>query len=229
MSKDIDYEKRILDCLSENVFGLTITAIAEKTNISRNTVYRYVGILETQGTIYNKRVGTYNLYFSKKKSMLFRETVTSFFKALLLCLKEEFPEKEEFFKECGKKIGESYTPPFADKGREQFGKLEDLSDVEVLESVEMWVPFFNILFDTIELSNIEINEEKKEGIYTFNNSEMLESSDDHIYYFYIQAGMVEKRLSMITHKNVRCDVLDFRLFDDKENNYIKYRLRLVDY
>jgi len=228
MSKDIDYEKRILDCLSENVFGLTITAIAEKSNISRNTVYRYVGILETQGAIYNKRVGTYNLYFSKKKSMLYRETITSFFKPLLSCLKEEFPEKEEFFKETGKKIGESYTPPFADKGREQFGKLKDLSDVEVLESVEMWVPFFNLLFDTIELSNIEINKEENEVIYTFNNSEMLESSDS-IYYFYILAGMVEKKLSLIIHKKVRCDVLDFKIFDDKENNYIKYRLRLVDY
>ena len=97
MSKDIDYERRILDCVSENLFGLTITAIAEKTNISRNTVYRYVGILETQGTIYNKRVGTYNLYFSKIKSMLFRDTVTSFFKALLSCLKEEFPGKEGLF------------------------------------------------------------------------------------------------------------------------------------
>ena len=169
MSKDIDYEKRILDCLSENVFGLTITAIAEKTNISRNTVYRHVGILETQGAIYNKRVGTYNLYFSKKKSMLYRETITSFFKPLLSCLKEEFPEKEVFFKETGKKIGESYTPPFADKGREQFGKLKDLSDVEVLESVEMWVPFFNLLFDRIELSNIEINKDENEVIYTFNN------------------------------------------------------------
>jgi len=92
----------------------------------------------------------------------------------------------------------------------------------------MWVPFFNLLFDTIELSNIEINKEENEVIYTFNNSEMLESSDS-IYYFYILAGMVEKKLSLIIHKKVRCDVLDFKIFDDKENNYIKYRLRLVDY
>ena len=226
MSKDIDYEQRILNCLSENVFGLTITAIAEKTNISRNTVYRYVGILETQGHIFNKRVGTYNLYFSKKKSMLFRDTVTSFFKALLSCLKEEFPEKEELFKEFGKQIGETYTPPFADKGREEFGRLKELTDVEVLESLETWVIFFNILFDTIEVSNIEINEAKKEGIYTFINSEMLESSDDHIYYFHILAGMAEKRLSMITNKKVVCDVLDYKIFDDKENNFVKYFIKI---
>jgi hypothetical protein len=225
MSKDSDYEKRILDCLSENVFGLTITAIAEKTNISRNTVYRYVGILETQHTIYNKRVGTYNLYFSKKKSMLFRDTVTSFFKILLSFLKEEFPEKEVLFKECGKKIGESYTPPFADKGREEFERLKELTDVEVLESLESWVIFFNILFDTIEVSNIEINEAKKEGIYTFINSEML-ASDNHIYYFYILAGMAEKRLSMITNKKVVCDVLDYKIFDEIENNYIKYKIKI---
>ena len=67
MSKDIDYEQKILDLLSESLFGLTITAISEGVSISRNTAYRYLGILEAKGKVYNKKVGTYNLYFAKKR------------------------------------------------------------------------------------------------------------------------------------------------------------------
>lgn len=226
MSKDTDYEQIIVDCLSENITGLTISDIATKTNISRNTIYRYLGILEGRGDVYNKRVGSYNLYFPMQRSMLFRESITSFLKGLFSNLKRTFPGKEALFKEYGMRIAESITLPFPSKGEEELKKLEGYSVKEVLESIANWVPYFNLLFDTVSISNIEIKKKANKGIYTFINSEIIDSEDDSIYYFHVIAGIIEKKLSEYTNKLVKCDVFDYKIFEDNEKNYVKYSIKI---
>ena len=44
--KKRDFEKEILECLGDSSFGMTITSIAEEINTTRNTVYRYLALLE---------------------------------------------------------------------------------------------------------------------------------------------------------------------------------------
>ncbi|HEY0089076.1 MAG TPA: helix-turn-helix domain-containing protein [Candidatus Lokiarchaeia archaeon] len=227
MSKDIDYEQKILDLLSESLFGLTITAISDGVSISRNTAYRYLGILEAKGKVYNKKVGTYNLYFAKKRSMLYKDGIINFVKGLMNSLKKKFPNKEQLFKEIGKEIAESIDIPFTQKGREQLEELKNFPDDKILESIEMWVPFFNILFDSISLSNVEINKEKKQAIYTFIHSELLETSDQYIYYFYLLAGLVGKKLSDYSNRTVDFEVLNYEIFDKKENSYLKYIAKII--
>ena len=222
MSKDIDYEKAILDLLSESLFGLTITAISEGVNISRNTAYRYLGILEAKGKVYNKKVGTYNLYFSKKRSMLYKDGIIGFIKGLMSSLKRRLPNEEDLFKKIGEEIGSKLDIPFTHSGREELEELKTFSDREILESVNMWVPFFNLLFDNIMLSNVEVNENKKSAVYTFIHSELLEDTDEYIYYFYILSGLVGKKLSEFAQRPVEFELLEYKIFDTKENSYIKY-------
>jgi len=225
MAKDTDYELKILDCLSENITGLTISDLAAKTEISRNTIYRYLGILEGRGDVFNKRVGSYNLYFPMKRSMLYRESITTFLKGLFSNLKESFPGKEALFKEYGRKIADSITLPFPSKGQEELEKLEGYSVKEILESIDNWVPYFNLLFDTVSMSDMEIKKANK-AIYTFINSEIIDSDNDSIYYFHVISGIVENKLSIYTNKKVKCDVFEYNISTDKADNYIKYSIKI---
>jgi len=51
------YEDKILDCLMRNNYGLTVVGISKMIGASRNTVYRYLGILETKNLVFKKEIG----------------------------------------------------------------------------------------------------------------------------------------------------------------------------
>ncbi len=55
MGREIDYKKKIYECIVENSFGLTVTDIADKVEISRTTVYKYLALLEDEEVIYKKK------------------------------------------------------------------------------------------------------------------------------------------------------------------------------
>lgn len=220
-SKSRNYEQDILDCLSTNSYGLTVTDISKKIVVSRNTAYRYLERLEGQHLVYNKRVGTYNLYFSKERSLLLKDVIISFFKGLLANLKVAFPNKEGLFMEFGKKIADYVMIPFSDEDKEFLETLKDQSEMSILESIESLFPYFNILNDDIGISDIKINKNSKMAIITFANSNMLETTDDYIYYFFLIAGFMEEKLSQYTGKNIRFEILDYEIFDKKESSFIK--------
>ena len=224
-----DFSREILDLLSEHLHGLTITDLAEKVDppISRNTVYRYIERLETKGLVYNKKVGTYNLYYAQNKKVVFKSGIMAFIKGLLANLKNSFPGEEHKFKEFGVNIAESVEIPLTTKGKKELEKLKDYSDAEILESIGTWVPFFNILFDSAILSNIEVDFKNKKGIYTFDNSEMLQTNYDYVYYIYLIAGIVEKKLKMHTNKDIKCEVVELSLLDNKEESYFKVSLEIL--
>ena len=221
MSKRPDYKTKILECISDNLTGLTVTDIANKLGYTRNTVYKYIEKLVEQGLIHDKKLGTYTLYFSKEKNILYKEGIISFFKGLLANLKKVHPDEENIYKIIGRNIAGSMEVPFAYEGREYLKKLKNFSDLEILESIGEYFPYFNILDDSISISEIEINKNDNKAIITFVNSGLLEHSDDYIYYFYLIVGLIEKKLSEYTSKEIRFDVVDYESFDKKEKSFIK--------
>jgi predicted transcriptional regulator len=219
MSKRPDYKNRILECISENLHGITITDISKKLEITRNTVYKYLEELEKLGLIHDKKFKSYTLYFLTEKNILYKEATISFFKGLLANLKKIHPNEEKLYKLIGRNIADSMEVPFVYEGREYLKKLKNFSDLEILESFGDYFPYFNILDDSINISEIEIIDKK--AILTFVNSDMLEHSDDYIYYFYLIVGIIEKKLSEYTGKEIRFEVLNYETFDKKEKSYVK--------
>ncbi|MFX1266812.1 MAG: winged helix-turn-helix transcriptional regulator [Promethearchaeota archaeon] len=66
----INHEFIILECIRDNPGGVTVSDIANFTKFSRNTVSKYVSILELKKQIFSKKVGAYRLYFAVKKSFI---------------------------------------------------------------------------------------------------------------------------------------------------------------
>ena len=52
----IDYKSQILDVLSDYVSGLTIRDISTKIKVHRNTVSKYLNIMEVEGSVKKKKV-----------------------------------------------------------------------------------------------------------------------------------------------------------------------------
>lgn len=61
----IEYRLKLLEILSKNEFGLTISDIAKQINGNRNTVSKYLAILEAEQLIFKKDIGPASLYFSQ--------------------------------------------------------------------------------------------------------------------------------------------------------------------
>lgn len=57
---------RLLDVLKTSRYGLSINKIAEKIGWHRNTVAKYLGILENEGKVFNREIGQYKLWLYKK-------------------------------------------------------------------------------------------------------------------------------------------------------------------
>ena len=80
---------RIRDLLREHASGMSITDIAEQVHISRNSVGKYLDILQIQGSVDAYKAGTSKLYFlsSRLPSHAIPEVCT---RPFLLIDKEEF-------------------------------------------------------------------------------------------------------------------------------------------
>ncbi len=60
-----NYKAKILNVLDDSTFGLTITEIADKTRFHRNTVSKYVNVLEAEGLLNKKEISAARIYSSK--------------------------------------------------------------------------------------------------------------------------------------------------------------------
>lgn len=226
MAKKKDYRKRVLNVLEGNLFGLTITDIAKKAGVSRNTVYRYIGILRGEGEIYEKKVGSYTLYYRAGKRILSQDKLLSFFKGLLANIKKIYPNQEHIFQLIGRNMADSISIPSTKEGKKIKEKLKKMNEQEIIESVGDYLPYFNILHDTIRISKIEFDEQKNRALITFFNSELLQSTDDYIYYFYVLIGIIEKKLSKFIDKELKFDIYDYETFGKKENSYLKISMNI---
>lgn len=224
MAKKKDYRKKILDVLEGNLFGLTITDIAKEAGVSRNTVYRYIGMLKGQGEIYEKKIGSYTLYYRAGKRILSQEKLLSFFKGFLANIKRVYPDQEQVFQTIGRNMADSIPIPSKKEGKKIKEKLEQMNEQEILKSIGDYLPYFNILHDTIRIQKIQFDEKENRAIITFFNSELLDNTDEYIYYFYVLMGIMEKKLSKFIDKEINFDIYDYETFGKKENSYLKMSL-----
>ena len=226
MSSERDFDKEILDCLSVNSFGLTISDIAKKIVTTRNTVYRYLGKLEGQGQVFQKKVGRYVLYFSKEKRMEYLDTLLPIYKSFITGLTKEFPNKEEVFKKIGRGLADNFTLSAVIEGYEQIDSIKEMSNKQLFELLKNLLPFVNLFDNNIQISISNINEEKNKVTYLIKNSTLLENGNIYSYHFNILAGFLEEKLSKILGKTLKCEILEAEIFDKKENNYIKLSVEI---
>ena len=221
------YEDKILDCLMRNNYGLTVVGISKLIGASRNTVYRYLGILETKTLVFRKEIGRYNLYFSKEGRQITIDVVAGFYKGLLIALNKELPIEPEQFKNIGKFISKYVSLPFEKDDIDQIVKIETPLKREFLDILEVIRPYVSLLHDKITLKDVVVNEQEKKLLIHFINSDILEEFESTISHFYIVTGFIEAKIKNRIKINVKCDVIDYQLSNKDEENFIKITLEIL--
>jgi predicted transcriptional regulator len=227
-SKDREFDKEILACLSRSTFGLTISDIAKKIETTRNTVYRYLGILEGTDLVFKKKIGRYVLYFSKEKELEYLDNVLPIYKSFIDNIRKEFPDKEFIFKRIGKGMVDAITFPISIEGYEHVEKLKELPNKNLFELVRNLLPFLNLFDNKITVRIIDLNKEATKVEYQITNSIFLEGGESHLYHFQILAGFIEEKLKQVIEKIVKCEVLDYKIFEKKEDSYIRLSIEILE-
>jgi len=90
---NLTIENEILRLLRSHPLGLTTKEIAEKLNVSRNTIAKYVEKLKEKGILAEKRVGAYRLWllseYYQRSKLFSRRILIALSQALLRLLGEE--------------------------------------------------------------------------------------------------------------------------------------------
>lgn len=220
-----DYKSKILNTLSDSASGLTITEISNKTGIHRNTVSKYLGILEAEELVNKKDIGAARLYYSKKRKYIRKKLVNKFIQALLYAFKSKFPNEEELIKEIGLKLLDHFEFSLGDAYRKVIEKLRKSSDPQAnLKLFKEFYNSFDFFQDDIDISILELH--KNKVLYRIKNSEYLDHSEDFIYFFYVMCGMTEGIYLRNLDMKVICSVEDIHISRNKKESFIDLSLEI---
>ena len=175
------YKKEILDCLSNEFFGLSITNISQKLEINRNTVSKYLSILEAEGKVFSESVATATLYFSKQRTTISYETFINIYKTLMVSLKNLLPQEQELMKQIGNEGGKY---PFIKLIPFKINKKKNLDIKDRIQDFKNFIDkyriFFEYMFHRIDPKDTSITTDGNKVIYKMKNSNLLEDNGDFI-------------------------------------------------
>ena len=226
-SKKKDFKKEIIDLLKKNPYGLTISVIAKELKMSRNTAYRYLGILEAEKTIFTKVIGNFILYFSKEKGMYFLENTIPIYKRLMFNLKKEFSNQEITFKRIGRDLGDFIDIPSDAKSIEQAKSLKEIPSRKALEIIGKMIRHFTLIDNKVSVKIIEMSEEYNKATYIVSNSIMLSNNMDYLYHFIIITGVIEEKLKNILNRDIKCEFLNFQILEKPEDSFFKISVEII--
>jgi len=210
-------EKTILNYIKRNPTGVNIKDIHENTGFARNTVSKYLSILETREKVSVKQLGRNKIYFSNDRDFIPKHIVQSFMKGVLSNLKNKFPAMAPILKDMGRDLAKYlyYSLPKS--------LLDDLRDLKnskdsstlILESFEDLYPQFDLFQDSYDISIVELNVKQGVGIYRFRNSQFIGATDDFIFYYHATCGVLEGFAKDVVGTEIECDVKEINI-DEKE-------------
>ena len=220
-----DYKSKILNTLSDSTSGLTITEISSKARIHRNTVSKYLGILEAEELVNKKDIGAARLYYSKKRKFIRKKLVNKFLQALLYALKSKLPNKEDLCKEVGLKLLDHFEFSLGEAYRKVIEKLRKISDPQAyLKLFKEFYNSFDFFQDDIDISILELY--KNKVLYRIKNSEYLDHSEDFIYFYYVMCGMTEGIYLRNLNMKVECKVEEIHISSNKKESFIDLSLEI---
>jgi DNA-binding transcriptional regulator YhcF (GntR family) len=218
-TKGLNYKKSIIKNLSKFTTGLTITDLSNIIEGNRNTVSKYLSILEAEGKVYKKKIGPASLYFSKKRKYLQKQTVSSFIRSLIYAFREIYPENKEKMKQIGRKVMERFQFPLGNLYFREITKKRALTNPRAyLELFEEFYNEFDFFENEFEIYMVELDD--KYVKYQFKNPEMLNNSEENIYFFYIMCGIAEILYKQNFDLDILCQIEDVHISETKKDSFL---------
>jgi len=217
-----------LESVRDNPGGVTVSDIANLTKFSRNTVSKYVSILELKEQIFSKKIGAYRLFFATKRNYIPLELAISYYKALISRFKKYIPDTGGLAKKIGKEAVADIKFTFGPNVYKQMKSLKDnpISRVH-LESFRSFYPVYDPFSPEIEISIVNIDPKGKSATFRFKNSPFLSDSLDFDYHIYIICGITEGILERELNTNVSCEIKEIHPSTTKEDAFFDVIIKLT--
>jgi hypothetical protein len=224
----INHEYVILEAIRDNPGGVTASDIANFTKFSRNTVSKYVALLEVKNQIFSKKIGAYKLYFATKRSYIPLELAISYYKALISRFKKYIPDTGGLAKKIGKEAVVDIKFTFGPSILKQMKNLKDnpISRVH-LESFKSFYPVYDPFSPDIEITIVNIDPKGMSATFRFKNSPFLLDTKDFDYHIYIICGITEGILERELKTKVSCEVKEIHPSEKKEEAYFDIIIKLL--
>ena len=223
----INHEYEILECIRDTPSGATVSDIVTLTGFSRNTVSKYVSILELKEQVFSRNIGAYKLYFSTKKRYIPLDLAISYYKALISRFKKYIPETESLAKKIGKEAVADIKFTF---GTNIYKQLKGLKDIPIsrvhLESFKNFYPVYDPFSPDIDISIINFDPKEKSATFRFKNSPFLGDSQDFDYHIYIICGITEGILERELKTKVECDIKEINPASDESDAYFDIIIKI---
>jgi len=190
--KENIWKKKILEFLQENPSGFTIKDIADGIESTRITVSKYLNLLEYENKVLSQEIGVYKLYFSAERKFIPLSVTRKFYNSILSGIKGKLSEEEY------RKIGHNVAEELYDYVMEQFPKslkAQITSYRKFLDLFAKFYPYVEVFYLKDLIVEGEVNKEEEKAVYSLNNVELFEISEDFDSHFYILAGAIERILS----------------------------------
>jgi DNA polymerase elongation subunit (family B) len=205
--------------------GATITEISKKTGFSRNTISKYVSILELKKKIFSKKIGMFRLYFSTEQNYP-KIFGISYYKAILAGLKKYYPNDYETFKKIGKECFEYIDFSF------ERAIFKDFEHLRPNKFIFLFMDVFGKLYPSIDVVDPIIDTYMKEDesgrkiVLKFKSKEYLANTEDYIYHFYIIAGIAEAIYKRELNLNIICNVENVHLSDKVGESFVELSMKI---
>ncbi len=227
IGKKGNYKEDILRVLAENLMGETVTGISKTLGISRNTVSKYLCILEAQQLINKQDVGAYSLYFTKERSSFPQNLTIMFFRGFLAGLKKVFPGHLDSFKDIGREIEQYISFPLIGGEIDQVKTwLQNLTNKEFFDAFLFLLPRLFIIAENVRVKNMVIDPKFETAMYILADTPLLDD-ETYLYGFYVLAGFIESHFRLKYNKNLICDVVECKFSRKGEDTFAKISVKII--
>ena len=214
-----NYKTQILEVLNNSASGLTLKEISDEVDGHRNTISKYLYVLEAEGKVKKKEVGTANLYTTTRRNYLNKVIIADFVKAIFFGLKKELPNIEKALKKVGHHFLERFDFPISNSSIQIANKARNNRDPKL--QMQIFTELYNsfdFLQDDVEISYLEIQERRV--VYRFKNLDFLGNTDDYVYYFYIMCGIAEGLFLNYFGSEIECNISEINVSKSPEDSYL---------
>ncbi len=191
-------KKEILNLLKNSQVGMSIKNIAEELEYSRNTVSKYLNILEEEEKVFDRELGQYKIYLHSDAKLYFdkqkakgQQFALETYRYFLEYLTQEHPELNREGKNAGLYMGQRMNIESLISSELLAFQTEDLSLKNIAKKVMDLLDNTYLSMDTYEFDPPYINEDPAFILLRMRDSQYINAPIN----FYMLAGVMEEKFN----------------------------------
>ncbi|NHI94744.1 MAG: helix-turn-helix domain-containing protein [Candidatus Lokiarchaeota archaeon] len=210
-----EIRNNILKCLKNSKYGRNLSQIADRLNLSRNTVKRYIKFMEKEELVEVKEIGRSKIAYLKKNydnniAKGYIAYILDFYNAILKGVDKEadnIPNLTHILKNVGIEMAKHlFWPPVE---LVEWDKEKRATLTEAINILNQMVVLFNSIFNIVQVEFIPpISDDEPHAVLRVENvSTRVEDSEN---FYYISAGFFETKMRLICGDNIFLNVIEYR-------------------